>query len=126
MKQNLLLSAAALLLLPLAACDNKPETVTTTAPDPMAAELANSTKVELPPAMKASVTFRCKDNSLVFVDFFAGDKQVNLRPEKDAPPIKLTAPNAGEPMTAEGYSLTGSPKAITLTQPNKGTLTCKA
>lgn len=125
MKQPLLLPAAALLLLPLAACDNKPETVTTTAPDPMADQLKNSAKVVLPPSIKASVAFRCKDNSLVFVDFFSGDKLANLRTKKDGTPINLTAAKAGDPLTADGYSLTGDAKSITLTQPGKGTLTCK-
>lgn len=125
MTKPILLSAAALLLLPLAACDNKPETVTTTAPDPMAEQLKNSAKVVLPPSIKASVAFRCKDNSLVFVDFFSGDKLAKLRTKKDGTPISLTAANAGDPLTADGYSMTGTPKSITLTQPGKGTLTCK-
>ncbi|MFM9828978.1 MAG: hypothetical protein ACKVOB_09585 [Sphingomonas sp.] len=125
MTRCIIFSAIALLALPLAACDNKPEVVTTTAPDPMADELKQTAKVVLPPSMKASVTFRCKDNSLVYVDFFSGDKQATLRTVKDGAPIKLTAETAGEPLTADGYSLTGTPKAITLTQPGKGALTCK-
>ncbi len=125
MTNKLLCTAAALLALPLAACDNKTETVTTTAPDPQAAELAKSAPVVLPPSMKASVTFRCKDNSLVFVDFFSGDMQANVRTAKDGTPVKLTAPKAGDPMTADGYSMTGTPKAITLTRPGKPSLACK-
>ncbi len=125
MKRYILLPVVALLALPLAACDNKPEVVTTTASDPMAEQLKKAAKVELPPAMKASVTFRCKDNSLVFVDFFSGDKQATLRTAKDGAAIRLTAEAAGDPLKADGYSLTGTPKAITLTQPGKGTLTCK-
>src|SRR3546814_4616849 len=59
-------TSAAAAILVLAGCQQKAETVTTTAPDPMAAELANAAPVELPPSMKASVAFRCKDNSLAF------------------------------------------------------------
>jgi len=125
MTKKLLCAAAAMLVLPLAACETKTETVTTTAPDPQAAELAKSAPVVLPPSMKASVTFRCKDNSLVYVDFFSGDMQANLRTEKEGAPIKLTAPKAGDPMTADGYSMTGTPKSITLTRPGKPALTCK-
>src|SRR3546814_14020097 len=76
-------TAAAAAILVLAGCQQKAETVTTTAPDPMAAELANAAPVELPPSMKASVAFRCKDHSLAFVDFFSGDKLANLRPTQE-------------------------------------------
>lgn len=127
MKQTLLLAAAALLALPLAACDTKPqtETVDPTAPDPQAAELAKSAPIVLPPSVKASVTFRCKDNSLVFVDFFSGDKLANLRTEKEGTPVKLSAEKAGDPLIADGYSMTGTPKLITLSRPGKPSQTCK-
>ncbi|MCM8730724.1 hypothetical protein ACFO8O_07040 [Hephaestia sp. GCM10023244] len=118
-------TAAAAAILLLAGCQQKAETVDTTAPDPMAAELANAPAVELPPSMKASVAFRCKDNSLAFVDFFSGDKLANLRTKKDGEIIHLTAANAGDPLTNEGgYKLTGDQKSITLTTPS-GTQTCK-
>src|SRR3546814_11259279 len=81
-------TAAEAAILVLAGCQQKAETVTTTAPDPMAAELANAAPVELPPSMKASVAFRCKDNSLAFVDFFSGDKLANLRTKKDGEIIR--------------------------------------
>ncbi|OYY91092.1 MAG: hypothetical protein B7Y45_05240 [Sphingomonas sp. 28-66-16] len=125
MRKTLPIAAAAIALCALAACENKTETVTTQAPDPQAAELAKAPPVELPPAMKASVTFRCKDNSLVYVDFFSGDKQALLKTEKGGTPIKLTAEKAGDALVADGYSLTGTPKSITLTRPGKPTLTCR-
>ncbi|HVI99611.1 MAG TPA: hypothetical protein VM657_11160 [Sphingomonas sp.] len=123
--KTLSLTAAAAAMLVLAGCQQKAETVDTTAPDPMADALANAPAVELPPAVKASVAFRCKDNSLAYVDFFSGDKQANLRTEKNGPMIHLTAENAGDPLTAEGgYKLTGNQSNITLTTPT-GTQTCK-
>ncbi len=119
-------TAAAAAFLVLSGCQQKAETVTTTAPDPMAAELANAAPVELPPSMKASIAFRCKDNSLAFVDFFSGDKLANLRTKKDGEIIRLTAENAGDPLTGDGgYKLTGDQNAITLTTPAGGTQTCK-
>lgn len=118
--------AAAVALLALGACKPAPEVVDTN-PDPMANELAHRAPVELPPAIKADKTLRCKDNSLVYVTFFQGDKQAVVRTAKDGTPTRLTAPAAGEPLTAEGgWKLTGSPDSITLTQPGKGTLTCKS
>jgi hypothetical protein len=116
---------AVALILPLAACENKTETVTSEAADPQAEQLKKAAPIKLPPAMKASVVFRCKDNSLVYVDFFKGDTDANLRMEKSGPIIKLVAPKAGAPMVAEGYSVSGTPDAITLVQPGKSSLTCK-
>lgn len=126
MTKNTLIAAAALLLLPLAACDQKAENISAQAPDPQAAELAKAPPVALPPSIKATVTLRCKDNSLVYIDFLSGDKMANLRTEKEGAPVVLTAPAAGEPMVADGYSMTGTPKSVTLTQPGKPSQTCKA
>lgn len=125
MKRSLLPAAAVALSL-LAGCDQQTETVDSRSPDPMASQLANAAPVELPPAVKATSTFRCKDNSLVYVDFFAGDKLANLRTEKGGTAVALKAEEAGKPLTAEGYSLTGNAKAITLTRPGKPAQSCKA
>ena len=122
----ILLPIAAVAALSLAACENKPETVTSTAPDPMASQLANAAPVELPPALRASKTFRCKDNSLFYVDFFQGDKQANVRAEANGTPIQLKAENAGDPLTGGGYTVVGDEKSITLTAPGKGSQKCNA
>lgn len=123
-----LFSVAAAALFALAACNSKPAEpeVIDTNPDPMAKELANAGAVELPPAIKAEKTMRCKDNSLVYVTFFQGDKQAVVRTDKDGAPTTLTAPNGGDPLVADGgWKLTGSPANITLEQPGKAALTCK-
>ena len=127
MKSPLPFALAALLA--LAACNSEPTTpeVLDSNPDPMAKELANAGAVELPPAIKADETMRCKDNSLVYVTFFQGDKQAFVRTEKGGTPTTLTAPNGGEPLVAEGgWKLTGDPENITLEQPGKPTLTCRS
>ncbi|WP_260598344.1 hypothetical protein [Sphingomonas endolithica] len=126
--KTLLPSLAAVALLALSACDNKdPQVVSSQAPDPQAAALANAAPVELPPSIKADVTFRCNPgNSLAFVTFFEGDKQALVRTDKAGTATKLTAEEAGQPLKAEGYELTGTPKLATLTLPGKGKLTCKA
>jgi len=119
-----LTSAAAVALLALSACDSKPTEVSTVAPDPMASVLANKAPIELPPSIKAEETFRCKDNSLVFVAFFQGDKQALIRETRTSMPVKLTAEKAGDPLIADGYVMTGDTKAVTLTQPGKPTQLC--
>ena len=121
---NRLLPAAAVALLALSACNNKPTEVSSVTPDPMAAEIANRAPVELPPAIKKEVTFRCKDNSLVYVTFFEGDKQALVKNSATGTPTKLTAEKAGDPLKADGYEMTGTVKAVTLTQPGKPKQLC--
>jgi hypothetical protein len=126
MKSPLPTLAAAVALLALGACGKPAPEVIDTNPDPMANQLAHAKHVELPPAIKADKTLRCKDNSLVYVTFFEGDKQASVRTVKDGTATRLTAATAGEPLTADGgWKMTGSTDAITLTQPGKDTLTCK-
>lgn len=125
MNIRILLPAAAVALVALSACENKPTEVTNVAPDPMASVLANKAPVELPPAIKADVSLRCKDNSLAFVTFFEGDKQALVKTTKDGTPVKLTADKAGDPLKADGYVMTGTPKSVTLTQPGKPAQVCK-
>lgn len=127
MKSPPLALLAAATLLSLGACSKPATQVVDTNPDPMANELAHRAPVELPPAITADKTMRCKDNSLVYVTFFQGDKQAVVRTEKAGTPTRLTASAAGEPLTAEGgWKMTGSPNTITLTRPGKGELTCKS
>jgi len=123
-----LLPAAAIALLTLTACESKPEVVDSRAPDPLAEQLKNAPAVELPPAIKATVSMRCQPgNALVFADFFQGDKLVRLRTEQNGPATDLKAPEAGQPFTAEGgYKLTGNDKSATVELPGKGTLSCKS
>lgn len=112
-------------LLALSACNHKPEQVTSTAPDPLAAELANRPPVVLPPMMTSEVTFRCKDQSLVYVDFFQGDRQLLVKTDKTGSGVKLAAEKAGDPYKADGYTVTGSPKSISIIQPGKPQMTCE-
>jgi hypothetical protein len=115
-------------LLALAACgsqSNEPQVIDTN-PDPLATQLANAGPVELPPAIKADKTMRCKDGSLVYVTFFQGDKQAVVRTEQNGPATVLKG-EAGQALTADGgWSLTGSTSEIALTRPGKGALSCHA
>ncbi len=126
MKYYLPLTAVAALAM-LSACNNNDEPEVVGGPaDPMASQLANAAPVELPPSVKNSYQYRCKDNSLVFVDFLSDDKTANLRTEKDGSPTKLTAAEAGQPFEANGFKVDGSGKQVTITLPGKSALSCKA
>lgn len=97
-------------LLTLAACNSEPDSSNMSADDPTAEELANAAPPPAVPMIKASHTYRCKDNSLIFVDFMTDDKTANFRSAKDAPVVHLAAPEAGEPfVSADGATtITGS------------------
>jgi len=108
----------------LAAC--QPTTVTAGADnDPTANEIAAAPPVKLPPAVLSSKQYRCKDNTLVFVDFFNDSTTANLKTKKDGQPIALTAPEAGKSYVGGGYEVTGKAgdKSITVKGPN-GSQSC--
>ena len=111
-------------LLALGACKNEPEVIDTN-PDPQAAELAKATPVEAPPMIQASRTYRCKDNALIYADFYTNNS-VRVRTTKDGTPTTLTATNGQPPYVAEGYSLSANADQVSFTAPGKGTRTCKA
>ncbi|HWH18232.1 MAG TPA: hypothetical protein VNT77_07875, partial [Allosphingosinicella sp.] len=88
-KTSLTLGAFAALL-SLAACNNEPEVVDAN-PDPQAAELAKAERVELPPAIAASRTYRCKDNSLLYVDFYTNNTANVRLGSREEMPTQLTS-----------------------------------
>ncbi|MPT47661.1 MAG: hypothetical protein E2598_04465 [Sphingobium sp.] len=127
MKLNLTLIALPALFA-LAACgSNEPEVLGSTQGDPMSDELNNAGAVELPPMVKHSATYRCKDSSLVYVDFMSDDKTAMVRTEKTGTPTTLTSAEAGKPFVAEGgYSVSGTGDQVTIELPGKGSLSCKS
>jgi hypothetical protein len=116
-------SIAALTL--LAACSQEPETIEGGPADPDAANVAAAAPVELPPAITASKTYRCKDNSLVYVDFF-NNNTAAFRTEKGGTPTMLTAAEAGKPFTGEGHSIASSDNQTTISYPGHASQSCKA
>ena len=114
------------LLAALAGCNSKPTTITGGNDDPTAKEVATAPPVKLPPMMTSSLTYRCKDNSLIYVDFFNDGTTANIHTAKDGPPIALTAATKGEAYSGGGYTVTGAEKAITVTRPGGSAQACKA
>ncbi|HEX8468394.1 MAG TPA: hypothetical protein VF620_11375 [Allosphingosinicella sp.] len=110
-------------LLALAACGN--DTIDGNVDPNANAANAAATPVEAPPMIQASRTYRCKDNSLLYADFYTNDT-VQVRAKKDEPGTTLTAAAAGQPYTAEGYSLSANSEQISYTAPGKGAQSCKA
>lgn len=118
--------AAVLALSLLAGCNSQPDTVSAGPADPDAVALANAPKIELPPAVKASTVYRCADSSIVYVDFFADDLGANFRTESAGTNTRLTAPAVGEAFVADGYSVSGNGKTVTIAHPGKPAQTCNA
>ncbi len=123
-KINPIKAASLAALISLAACNTEPEVVDTN-PDPMKEELAKAGPVEAPPMIQASRTYRCKDNSLVYIDFYTNNT-AQYRTEKGGQATVLTSAGEGQPFTAEGHSVSANAAQIDLTAPGKGSLSCKA
>ena len=114
----------------LAACGKNDDHTIVAGPDTDVANQAPSTNapVTLPPSIAASKIYRCKDNSVVYIDWLSDNVSANFRGTQTDVPVTLTAPEAGKPMVAQGYSLSGSPAGgtITLERPGKGSQSCQA
>jgi cytochrome c5 len=119
------LTAVAAVLM-LAACNNnkQPEVIDTN-PDPMANQIANAAPVELPPAVTDSGIYRCKDNSVVYVDFLGDKTEENVRTKKGGTPVHVKAEGEGKPLTGEnGFSVSGSGKAVQIAVNGGAAQTC--
>jgi hypothetical protein len=126
MQKTSLLPAAIAAFLTLSACNNnEPEVVSANGVDPQAEALAKAKPVELPPAIQASRTYRCKDNSLLYATFYTNNT-TKVTGDKGVEGTMLTAPAAGQPYTAEGYSLSGNGPQVSYTAPGKSAQSCKA
>jgi predicted small secreted protein len=107
----------------LAGC-NKENNTAGTGPD--VNNVAASSPIVLPPSIAASKTYRCGDNSVVFVDWLTDNKTANVRTEATGSPTQVVAVEPGKPLTGSGISLTGSASgsSVTLERPGHGSQTC--
>jgi len=107
----------------LAACGK--QTISGDSPDPDAAALNAAQPVELPPMVVQSRAYRCKDASVVYVEFFSNNTAI-YRTSKNGAGTTLTAAELGEPYTADGYSVSGDGPQVTIAAPGKPSQACKA
>ena len=128
-----IIAVAGATLLTLSACEQKaPEVVGGPKQDAVSAEAAKRPPVVLPPSIARSVTYRCKDQSVVYVNFLTDNLTVNVRDKEEEPPaVNLKAAAAGEPFVGvlpagEGFKMVGSGDEVTYTSPDSGTQVCKA
>jgi hypothetical protein len=112
-KTPLLAAAASAVLFVLSACQQSgPEVLNTY--DPQEDALKNATPVHLPPAVTASKTYRCADNSLAYVDFYNNNTAILRRGNRDAAPTTLTAEGGNPPFTGDGSSVSGTGDHVTI------------
>ena len=99
----------------VAGCDNSDHTIVAGEPyDPQEEAVQNLQNVELPPAIVASHAYRCRDNSLVYIDWLNND---SARIKQSRSEVGTTVSREGEegPYTAEGQSLAGTATDQTVT-----------
>lgn len=148
MKKTLLILAP-LSMLALAAC-NKSETPAADEAAGTDTTAATTAPVAMPPAITASGTYRCADNTILFVDFLGKNEAADIRVgDKAATAVRVTAPVAEAPAapaagaaatppaaeaapagpmkSADGESsLSGEGKQINVKLAGKGAQTCKS
>ncbi len=119
---------AGLILLSLAGCNNQPTNIGADDSDDMKTQLAAAKPVELPPSISSAKTFRCKDNSVMTLDFYSDGKSVGVHPKPGTRATVAKADAAGEPMkTADGaYTVSGAAndKSVDITMPGKEKQSC--
>jgi hypothetical protein len=145
MKKSLIILAP-LSMLALAAC-NKSETPAADGEAGTDTAATTAAPVEMPPAITASGTYRCADNTILYVDFLGKNEAADIRVgDKAAAAVRVTAPAAEAPAagaapatpaaeaapagpmkSADGEnSLSGSGKQINVKLAGKGAQTCKS
>ena len=128
-RATLALTAAAAAL--LAGCNQEDHTIVAGGPvdGPGAEAPAGTGPVELPPSISASKTYRCGSSTIVHVNWMSDGKSATIRTEQNGSPTLVSAPEAGQPLTAaSGHALTGTAEAasVSITLPGGSAQTCKA
>ena len=121
-KIHLLAAAAFAASIALGACNSQPEVVHKY--DPMADALKNAKQVAPPPMIQESRTYRCRDNSLYFVDFYTNNTATLRRTEGGTPEAMLTAEGGNPPYTGSGFSVSNRGTSVSINAPGHGSQSC--
>lgn len=109
-----LLAAAA-----LAACDQSDHTITAQGPyDPQANASANAASVTLPPSITAQRSYRCKDNSLIYIDWYS-DGSARVKAARNEAGTPVPAPPEGNVTDAAPSPLQGTRESANITYNGK-------
>ena len=99
----------------LAGCDQQGHTIQAGGPDDPMANVAAPADIKLPPSIVASHKYRCKDNSVIQIDWLSDGTANSARVTAGEATVSLAQAEANGPYTAEGASLTGDPQATSIT-----------
>ena len=107
-----LLAAAALV-----GCNQEDHTIVAGGPvDDGTANASANVDIEMPPSIVGSGKYRCKDNSVISVDWLSDGTANSARVTPEGgEAVTLTEADADGPYMAEGASLTGDPRAARIT-----------
>ena len=83
----------------LAGCNNDDHTIV--AGPKHEANTTNIADVQLPPSIAHSKIYRCKDNSVLYIDWLSDNKSANVRTEKNGAPTQVDT-------SADGATLKGT------------------
>jgi hypothetical protein len=109
----------------IGACNSEPEVIGGPV-DSQAEALKNAPPVTLPPAIRESKVYRCRDNSVVYVNFLT-DGNANVRSVEDEPPsATLTRQSPDGPLTGNGFSLSGSGDTVNFASPDVPSQSCRS
>ena len=112
-------------LIALAACDNP--TIDPNKEEQARAEAAanSAATLEAPPMIQASRTYRCRDNSLYYVDFYTNHSAM-VRTQQGGDPVAMLTAEGGNPpyVGQEGYSVSGNGEQVSISAPGRGSQTC--
>lgn len=120
-------AAAVAATLTLNACgqDAGNESANEAASNETANAAAPAAPIAIPSILKTRI-YRCRDNNLVYVDFFT-DNSAALRTEKTGSPTRLSSGEGGAPpFTAEGYEVSANEQEAEITIPGRGKQSCRA
>ncbi len=123
---NRTLIIAALAATAITACSKSDHTIVAGSKDD--GVTVNTAAIVMPPAIESTKSYRCKDNTVVYIDWLNDKKTADIRASKAGSASRVVSAEAGKPMTAAGYSLTGTKDSasVTVERPDKGSQSCKA
>jgi hypothetical protein len=127
MTRTLLITLAAAAA--LAGCNNEDHTIVAGGDPANDSHVAPKGPVELPPSIVASKVYRCSDNKIVYVSWLSDNKSATIRTVQNGAPTAVSAPEAGQPMSAPGgYALEGDAHASVakIAVPGHSLQSCKA
>jgi hypothetical protein len=123
---NRTLIIAALAATAITACSKSDHTIVAGSKDD--GVTVNTAAIVMPPAIESTKSYRCKDNTVVYIDWLNDKKTADIRASKAGSASRVVSAEAGKPMTAAGYSLTGTKDSasVTVERPGMGSQSCKA